>query len=150
MVSVAKRRKGLTPLSHPFDEAVSTFLRRTQQPTNVQRSLFGRRQSGTPSLCIEAVGRALDTEHGDEVAEMIKDGYCDGSKVLFALTVRFAPAALRDLGNGGGKRGCVGDRARRKGSEGGGQLGLGALTEGEDDLADGRGVRDAGTAYKGR
>ena len=114
------RRKGLTPLSHLFDEAVSTFLRRTQQPTNVQRSLFGRWQSGTPSLCIKAVGRTLDAEHGDEVAEMIKDRHGDGSKILFALTVRLAPAALRDLGNGGGKCGCVGDRARRKGSQCGG------------------------------
>lgn len=98
---------------------------------------------------VEAVCGALEADDGDEVARVVEDGGAEGGEVLFALAVCLAVALLFDDGDRALEGGGIGDRTRGVGDEVVGDLRLRAASEGEHDLADGRGVRDARSSDEG-
>ena len=81
---------------------------------------------------------------------MVEDGDGDRREILFAFLVGLAPAAFPHLGHGRGQDCGIDDRAGREGRQLGGQLRLRAAPTGEDDLAHGGRVRDAGAPHEGR
>ena len=121
-----------------------------EQPTEFARGRLERRQGRTARIRVKAVAGALDAENGHEAARVVEDGDGDRSEILFAFLFGLAPAALAHLGDGSSEFCGVNDRARRERGQLGRNLGLRATTEGEDDLAHGGGVRNAGAPYEGR
>ena len=121
-----------------------------EQPTEFARGRLERRQGRTARLRVKAVAGALHAKDGHETARVVEDGDSDCGEILFALLVGLTPAARAHLIDGSSEFCWVNDRTRRERGQLGRNLGLRATTEGEDDLAHGCGVRNAGAPYEGR